>query len=322
VVVLLAATAGWTAGQRVAEATALQSKAAAIQEQLERIPTDVNSGNTILLQRRLESLLTVTPAVPQVPQLVQTATALYLTRQPTITPTLTITPTPSPTVEVTEEILLPESTGDSYDLDAYLRQAEGYIASGQFSDATALLDVIISVDSTYQTQTVNRLMLQALRADANRLYNENKLAEAIFLTKRAESFGLSQDDPLRYERYAAELYLDAVRTLGTDLTSAIRAWTKVYDLGQGRYYEEASRTLFQQYVNYGDAWVAQNEYCPALTYYQTALTIRSSGEVSVKRDSATQLCLQATPTLGPGQTPGATQAIAPVGVIETPPVGS
>jgi hypothetical protein len=125
-------------------------------------------------------------------------------------------------------------------------------------------------------------MLEALRSQANNLFNENRLAEAILLTTRAEEFGLSQDDSLRYEKYVAALYLDAIHTIGTDYAAAIRALRAVYDLGPGRYYDDVKQKLFQQYVAYGDAWAIQNEYCPAYAQYQSALDDsiqrRSSGQ--------------------------------------------
>lgn len=318
VVVLLAATAGWTAGQRVAQNNATATKSAEVQEQLRRMSDDVAAGNLLLLQRRIEFVSALTPAVPQVQPYIQTATALYLTSLPTTTPTATLTPTPSPTSEV---LAITVDASSGYDLDAYLKQARDAIALGQWAEAIELLDVLLGADPAYQTAAVRGLMLEALRTQANRLYNENKLAEAIFLTDRANTFGLSVQDPLRYEKYAAELYLDAVRTTGTDYLSSIRALQLVYALGPSRYYDDVRQRLFQQYTAYADAWALQNEFCPAYTQYQNALSILANASVAAKRDNANLMCLQATPTPSPDDLLDPTtngQPIAPIGAVETP----
>jgi hypothetical protein len=118
----------------------------------------------------------------------------------------------------------------------------------------------------------------------------------------------------------AELYLDATRTEGIDYATSILALRKVYGLGPGRYYDEAGRKLFAQYVAYGDAWALEGNQCNAFAQYDSALTIRSSADLTVKRDNAQTLCLQATTTPGAdGSTDNGTnsqpQTIAPVGQV-------
>lgn len=322
VIVLMAGGAGWTAGLRIAQNLISSTKNAEISVQLERIPTDVAQGNLFLLERRLGFLATLTPAIPQVPQIIETATALYLTSQPTATLPPTMTATPAP-IEPTDEPLVLATISDNatgYDLDALFEQARGASALGQWSEAIRVLDVILAIDSNFNPANVKGLMLDSLRNEARRLYNETKLAEAIAATNRAEEFGLGAQDELRYERYVAGLYLDAIRTVGTDFNAAIRALRAVYDLGPGRYYADVQQRLFDQYVAYGDAWTFESQYCPAYVQYQNALNILSSSAVSAKRDNANTLCQQATPTLGPGVTPEADgQNIAPVGVVSPTP---
>lgn len=321
VIVVMAGAAGWMAGLRVAQANGTATKSADIRVQLERIPTDVAEGNLFLLERRLGFLATLTPAVPQVPQLIETATALYLTSQPTATLPPTATPTPAPLEPTDEPIILPTSaeSASGYDLNALYEQARSASAVGQWTEAIRILDVILGIDSNYNPANVKGLMLDALRNQARQYYNEGKLAEAILLTNRAEDFGLSAQDELRYERYVAGLYLDAIRTVGTDFNASIRALRAVYDLGPGRYYDDVRQRLFDQYVAYGDAWSFEQQHCPAHTQYQNALNIINSASVAAKRDNANTLCQQATPTPGPDITPADGQEIAPVGVVSPTP---
>jgi hypothetical protein len=136
----------------------------------------------------------------------------------------------------------------------------------------------------------------------------------MYLTDRAKEFGLPGDSELHYEQYIAGLYLTAKSALGTNYSTAIQALSELYQ--QAPNYLDVQQLLFDQQVAYGDAWVAQGEYCPAVAQYQNALNMFSNPSVATKRDSATAACALATPVGGApvdGQQP-----IAPIGVVETP----
>lgn len=320
VIIALAAIAGWTSGQRVAQMNATATQGAAISEQLSRIPGDVASGNTYVLNARLQYLLTITPSVPGLNDFVQTATAVYLNSQPTQTATPTITATPSATQSAPLE--LPEATssvgssGGSMDMAALLQEAQQAVSLNEWDRAIETLDVVLAANSSYETATVRGLMSQALTSKALQLYRSGgvgDLAEANVLTDRAEQFGGIGE--LEYERYIATLYLDALNTIGANYPAAIQALGKIYR--ETPYYRDVAQLLFDQYVAYGDAWVAQGEYCPAIGHYQAALTVLSSSGVSAKLSNAETMCSQATPLPGPDTTltPGAAQTIAPVGQV-------
>lgn len=76
IIVVMAGAAGWTEGQKVANTDATATQAEFINETLRRIPTDVFLQNDYNFQLRLNALAQMTPAVPQVPELQITATAL------------------------------------------------------------------------------------------------------------------------------------------------------------------------------------------------------------------------------------------------------
>lgn len=320
VIVALAGLAGWASGQRVAQMNATATQNAAIHEQISRIPADIASGNVIVLNARLHYLLTITPGVPGMDELVQTATAVFLSSQPTQTPAPSVTPTASPTQAA--PLQLPEATaavsgsGSTLDLARLLAEAQQAASLNDWDGAIETLDVILAADSSYETGTVRSLMRQALTSKALILYRSGSvgdLAQANVLADRAEQFG--DIGELNYERYIATLYLDALNTIGANYPAAIQALGKIYR--ETPNYRDVAQLLFDQYVAYGDAWVAQGEYCPAVGHYQAALTVLSSGGVSAKLTNAETVCAQATPIPGPDTslTPGAEQTVAPVGQI-------
>lgn len=297
VIVGLSATAGWTAGQRSASINATATSASDLQHQIDLVSADIASENYERADIRLRYLATQAPALPSLPQLMQTGTALFLTRQPTATATPTETPTetmtaPGPTAEPTAEAT--PTLSDPFDLGGRLQRAQSAISLAQWSDAIDDLDVILSIDPNYQTATVRALMSRALNAQALALFRSGELGEAIFLTDRAEEFG--DIGELSFERYVAQLYLTARSRVGTsDYIGAINALSEVRNLAPNYQNGEIQQLLFQNYVNYADALMFGSP-CAAVQQYTNALQLFSDGLVSNKRASAQNYCEFGTPT--------------------------
>lgn len=322
-IVVLAGAAGWTSGQRIAGDNATATQNAEIRAQLERIPDDINSGNLVLLEARLQYLATLTPGVTGVPELALTATALYDGAQvtPTATATATITPaadatTPPPPQAENE----PTISAVGFDLATLLEEARSAVALGQWQNAIDLLDAIIAIDSTYESATVRGLMLDALSRRALGLFRTGEsLAEAVLLTDRAKEFGLPTDSELHFEQYVATLYLNASSAIGTNYSTAIRALNELLSVAPNYRNGEVRRLLFNQYVAYGDAYVAEGNHCAAVPQYQNALNLFNDVAVTAKRSAAETTCAQGTPVVpvdpaDPNATP---QPIAPIGVPGT-----
>ncbi len=175
-----------------------------------------------------------------------------------------------------------------------------------------LLQAIEAIDSQYERATVRGLILDALSTQALRIYRGGgNLAEAILLTDEAEQYGLSSDSDLLFERYVATLYLDARSKVGINYPAAIQALQEAYSVAPNYRNGELGRLLFDQLVAYGDAWVAEGNYCSAVAQYQSALNLFSDAGVAAKRDNADTVCQQGTPV--PGATTTGGQDIAPVG---------
>ena len=318
VIVILAGAAGWTSGQRQAQEFATATQGAEIQDQINRIPGDIANGNLVLLSARLDFLVTQTPGVSGLPELMQTATAVFLTAQPTATSPATATPEATIETIADTPVFEPqiEATNGGYDLAALLEQARTALRLGQYTEAVDLLKVIEAVDPTYERATVRGQMLEALSTQALRMFRGGgNLAEAILLADEAEQYGLPRDSDLFYERYVAALYLNAKSKIGTGYPAAIQALSEAYSTAPDYRNGELRRLLFDQYVAYGDAWVAEGNHCAAVPQYQNALNVFNDGGVSAKRSSAETLCQQGTPIPAIG---GDGQPIAPVGVPVTP----
>ena len=318
-IVALAGAAGWTSGQREAQVLVSSTRDATIRDQVDRIPGDVASGNTVLLRTRLEWLATAAPEYSELPNLVLTGTAVYLNTLPTATSTPSPTP-PEATREAAPNelaIATTEDTDSGFDVAALYEQAQTAMNGSLWGDAVELLDVVVGLDSTFRRDEVRRALNQALQNRALELYNANQPAAANILVGRAEEYG-QIDSSLDYERYAAELYLRARNAIGLGSPVAISTLQELIGLGAGgRYYDDAIQLLYNQYVLIGDSYLAQTNYCSAASQYQQAMNIFSSGTANGKYNNAQNLCLNAPPTVDPNWalTPG---AVAPVGVVAPP----
>lgn len=298
-IVALAGLAGWTSGTREANGSATATRSFEINDQLQRIPGDIASGNTVLLDTRIRWLAELTPGVPGLPEFMMTATAVYLNTLPTATLAATATPEVVETAAApTEALALPAQTNGGYDLAQVLSQAEAAASSSQWQDTIDLLDVVIGADSGYQTQRVNTLMSQALNAYARELYNSGRPAEANVVVARAREYGPLAEG-IAYENMAAELYLTARAAVGTGNPRAVADLQALLSLGPGRYYQEAQTLLYDMYVAQGDAYVAQGNSCSAVGSYQSAIGVQSSGTANGKLAAAQNACANTPPTTDP-----------------------
>lgn len=318
-IVLLAGFAGWTTGQREAQALATATQAADIADQLNRIPAELAQGNLERANLRIRYLVTLTPGVEGINDLAATATAISFDTLPTATPTTEPTAAATEAADDNIELLVEADENGGYDLPALLAEAEADIDSGAYAAAYELLDVIAAVDESFEAQRVRQLTARALNGQARALFNTNRPAEAIVWASRAEEMGVLEGD-LSFELFAAMRYLDATAAIGLSYPQAINALRDIVNLGPGRYYEEARQLLFDQYVGYADAYVAEGNHCAAVPQFTNALNILSSPAVEARRDSARDICERGTPVPAEGLTPGAPgQAVTPSGGVA--PVG-
>ncbi len=312
-IIALSGFAGWSSGQRVAQANGAATLGAAVNAQLTLIPVDVQDGNQTLLVKRIQYLATMTPGVQGLDQIIQTATAVYQSSLPTATPLPSATATTPVVVEATSEEATAEATSaGGVDVAALYQQAQTDISLKDWNDAISTLDTIMAADSTYQPDKVRSMMLNALTSEAYLLFRSRNdadgLAEANLLTDRARQFGDIGD--LSYESLIASQYLDAINSIGIDYVTAIQRLSAVYS--QEPSYKNVASLLFGQYMAYGDALAAGGENCQAASEYQNALGIINDGSASAKLTNAQTACTN-NPNPQPNLTPGAS-LIAPVGV--------
>jgi hypothetical protein len=315
-IVALAGLAGWTNGQREGNRNLSATHSAAIDEQIRSVSDDVASANLVLLSARIQWLATQTPGVAALGDIMATGTALYMNNLPTVTPTVTPTFQPTATAD-SQQVAMPTPGEQGLDLAALFAQAQAAAATSVWTEAIDLLDVILATDPNFQSAQVRQLMSQSLNSYARELYNASQPAAANLIVARAEEFGPLAEG-LAVEREAAELWLTASAGISTGSQTAVNALNQLLSYGPlGRYYDRATQLLYNGYVRRGDGLVAQGNPCGALSEYQQAMNVFSSGAANGKYSAAQASCAaMSAPTVDPNWmlTPG---AVAPIGVPGT-----
>jgi tetratricopeptide (TPR) repeat protein len=342
VLVMISLFAGWNSGVTIARANATATIASDIQIQCDRMQSDIDGGNTGLLQRRIEVLQEITPAPDCLSEFIPIATTLYIQSLPTETPLPTQTPSPQATeitvieATATPEVVATEASSSlfEYDLDALLVEAETQLADQNYQDAIDTLDAMIAIDENFQRTKIESLYFNALTSEATRLFHTGSLAEGIVITGRAEAYGDILG--LNYERFIAQLFLDAVRLKITNPVESVRLFGRIaYEQGLTNYLNGQVMTELQEaYANYGNSLSEQGSFCSARDQYNASLQLQPivtnilRSDVTGKRDSAEQACIGVAPTgdstpiqvdsgdgstTQPLPTPIPTVGIAPVG---------
>ncbi len=304
-IVLLAAAAGWTGGQRLAEQTASARQRDFVNENCALFVEDVLESRPVFLQRRYELLASLTPAPPCLAGIPATATALAQRLAATSTPTASPTPTaapPTPSLTLTTPTT-PIPTHENTPLANQLAAARRAISKEDWRTAIETLEAIRSADPSFAYSTVNALLLHALRFRAAYLFSAGDLAQAILMVNRAVDFGLAADDSLRFSRTIATYYLDATRWQDIDVLRAIRNLESLIAVAPdyaptGQL--SARALLADQRIAYGDILMASQDPCGAVSQFETAQLLGAgNGGLGAKLASAQTACSDNNSTTEP-----------------------
>ncbi len=176
--------------------------------------------------------------------------------------------------------------------DLYRQAVEHYEAQ-EWEEAAATLTQLRALDSTYQAQAVEEMLFTSLYNAGMALLDEQRFEEGIFYLDRAVALRPLDEEALT-QRSLAVQYMTALGYWGVDWQRCIERFEQLYAVAPD--YQDVFRRLYQAHVNYGNAWYAQGEMCPAEEQYTLALRLLNDPAVEQKRAEAEQICLIATPT--------------------------
>ena len=189
---------------------------------------------------------------------------------------------PTPTLKV-----VTLATGDLF------KQGQAAFQAKDWGKAAELLVQVRALDPTYEKASVEDMLFTARYNNGMQLLNSGQLEEGIFyVDQAAELRPLDQNATL--QRQLASMYITASGYWGVNWQKAIDRFTELYATAPG--YRDTGRRLIEAYVNYGDQYVKQQDYCPAEQIYISALKFGANSNIQAKQTDAHQKCLMATPT--------------------------
>lgn len=295
VVVLLAAGAGYLAGQQQQEQTQAAQVEAQAKEQFDRGVQDLEDGNYELARQRFEYVAQIDPNYPGLAG--KLAEVMLAVNQPTARPTVEATATPN---------LAP--------VEDLFSQAQAALQAEDWSLAIDTLLILRSKDSGYRAVDVDGMMYSALRnRGVDRIANQGMLEEGMYDLARAQSFGPLDRDASNWKSWA-ELYLKANSYMGLNWAQAVSHFAQVY-LVAPYLRNDAYIKYAVSAQNYADQLVASGDPCAAEDMYDESLLAWDNATMYPTATEARNMCRTATapapkppppqdtPTPGGGETP-------------------
>ena len=188
----------------------------------------------------------------------------------------------TPTVEIRKQV--------AADL---LDQAQTFYAEEKWDDVVLTLERLRALDPDYEPQAVEELLFATYYDQGLELINEGRLEEALRYLDKALELKPAQEDVLEQRKLAA-LYLTAISYWRADWDKAIANFYELYSIEPD--YMDVIPRLYEAYVNKGDLYADQGEWCSAEDQYSLALEIQSDEAGEEKRVEANRLCAGVTPT--------------------------
>ena len=188
----------------------------------------------------------------------------------------------TPTVEIRKQV--------AADL---LDQAQTFYAEEKWDDVVLTLERLRALDPDYEPQAVEELLFATYYDQGLELINEGRLEEALRYLDKALELKPAQEDVLEQRKLAA-LYLTAISYWRADWDKAIANFYELYSIEPD--YMDVIPRLYEAYVNKGDLYADQGEWCSAEAQYSLSLEIQSDEAGEEKRVEANRLCAGVTPT--------------------------
>lgn len=231
----------------------------------------LNQGDYPLAQAYLEDVFKRNPSNIGVRDLIVTAQFLQ---------TPTATPTATPPARVTT------------DKAALLADMDAALAAKNWDRVVALTDQLRALDVAYEREKVTSARYTALRTRGLGRLEEGQIEAGLLdldfaaALRPLDAFSESQ-------RRVAAQYQNALNYFGANWDRAIALFGEVYRTSPN--YRDVRARLYQSYVNGGDAFAAQQDWCPAQERYAGALAVTANAQVEQKRSDVAARCALATP---------------------------
>jgi len=276
-IALLAGLGGYLSGISMRENAAVTQVAQAAKEQYDLGVEDYVQGNYFRARQRFEYVIQINPSYPgAVDMLADVLLELSTTATPTLLPTQTVIP-----------------TADLRGVEELYNQGEGYLASGEWSQAIDAFLQLRKTNPEYRTVEIDGKLFLALRhRGRDKILLESDLEGGIYDLTLAQRFGIMDVEGqslLNWSTY----YLTGASFWDLDWAQAAFYFGQVAPHAPNLV-DKSGVTARERYrvalVSYARLLFNQKQFCTAQEQLAIALTILQDPEIQSAHDQAAQLC--------------------------------
>lgn len=292
--IILAAIAyvGWQTGQTRSIRAAEAETSTQIARQVELARTDLDAQRPDLAAARLDWVLTRAPNDNAILALRRQAQNMLVQAVPSSAPNRP-NPTPFPT-------RLPPTPGAGLgDPAARLAALQTLSAQERWDDLISRTIAFQLDYPAYERWQTDTLLFDAYVQQGLALTIGDNVELGLAYFDEAEKLGTLPQEVLD-RRVLANLYLNGLAFQGINWKIAVDNYRAL--CRQSPFFHNSCQLLFEALLPYGDEFVAQQEWCPAVEAYNEATQYRSSEELVTKLRDARIGCTGATPTPEPTAT--------------------
>ncbi len=278
-----------------------------VQEQFELGVQDLEAGRFDIARQRFEFVIQNDPDYPGVTELLaQTLLELNTTATATPVPTPTLTPTP-----------------DLRDAEDLFFQAEGLLASGEWSQALETLDTLRKKQPDFMAVAVDGMYYVALRNRGVEQIQGGFLEVGMYDLSRAELFGPLDRDAQAWRSWA-RLYVNGASYWEVNWAQAIAFFSELA-LAAPNLRDQANWTATERLrialIRFGDQFAQAEDWCSAREQYDAALAMQPDLTLEPTATHVAEACFTPTPKpKPPTEIPEATATpeVSPI-LTESPP---
>jgi len=276
-IALLAGLGGYLSGISMRENAAISQVAQAAKEQYDLGVEDYVQGNYFRARQRFEYVIQINPSYPgAVNMLADVLLELSTTATPTLLPTQTVIP-----------------TADLRGVEELYNQGEGYLVSGEWSQAIDAFLQLRKTNPEYRTVEIDGKLFLALRhRGRDKILLESDLEGGIYDLTLAQRFGIMDVEGqslLNWSTY----YLTGASFWDLDWSQAAFYFGQVAPHAPNLV-DKSGITARERYrvalVRYASQLLNQKQFCTAQEQLAIALTILQDPEIQTAHDQAAQLC--------------------------------
>lgn len=273
---------GWQSGETLRSQREQELRAQQIARQVSLAQDDIERGGHNLALHRLDWVLERDPTN-------EDASALRQQAQAAIKTVLTPIAPPTPTVEPEPTVVLSEENNPEDELIRLRRLYDRKQWDELLPRALAMQRQFPNIERL----ETDRFLYEAYLNLGLQQIQGKQIEQGISNLAQAERLGDLPQEALDYWFWAG-LYLEGIAYYGVNWgvsTSVFR------DLClSAPFYQNACDKLFESLLNYGDQYLLNQDFCPAVDLYREARQYDSNGKLGNKLDKAVEGCASATPT--------------------------